>query len=76
MKKMAVAVLLTLVAVGPTYSQRGPYQPPQKPTPPPCYGRNCKPTAMPEPSSIALLATGLLVAGGVVLLGRKRLVSE
>jgi hypothetical protein len=31
---------------------------------------------MPEPSSIALLATGLLVAGGLILVGRKRLVTE
>jgi hypothetical protein len=69
MKKVAVAVLLTMAAVGPTYSQ---------PKPEPCSYRNphCKPTAMPEPSSIALLATGLLVAGGLVLFGRKRLVSE
>jgi hypothetical protein len=77
MKKIAVAVLLTSVAVGPAYSQRGPYQPPQKPNPPSCYfGRDCRPVAAPEPSSVALLATGLLVAGGMVLLGRKRLASE
>ena len=71
MKKLALAAVLTLVAVGPAFSGQYPsYDPDKK-----C--RECKkPTAMPEPSSIALLATGLLVAGGLVLIGRKRFVTE
>jgi hypothetical protein len=75
MKKMSVAVLLTLVAVGPAYSQYG--KPKPQPQPSCSYWNPCKPPVKtPEPSSIALVATGLLVAGGMVLLGRKRLVSE
>jgi len=71
MKKLALAAVLTLVAVGPAFSgQYPPYDPDKK-----CH--SCKkPTPMPEPSSIALLATGLLVAGGLVLIGRKRFVTE
>jgi hypothetical protein len=75
MKKIALAAVLTLVAVGPAFSGQNPWFPPP-PKDPPCY-RNCGgPTKMAEPSSFALLATGLLVAGGLVLIGRKRFVTE
>jgi hypothetical protein len=74
MNKVVVAVLLTLVAVGPAYSNHS--KPKPKPEPCSSYGHSCTPVKAPEPSSLALIATGLFVTGGMVLFGRKRFVNE
>jgi hypothetical protein len=67
---LAFAVVLFAAAPGivPVRAQNIP-----TPVPVPCTnaaGINCK--ALPEPSSLSMLATGLIAVGALVLFGRKK----
>lgn len=65
---IAVALALCSITAAPVYSQQ--------PTPKPCATAvGCK-TPVPEPNSLVLVGSGLLVIGGLLFLGRKRFVNN